>query len=93
MAAYLNPVCLCFFFFFNMYLFWAVLGLHCCIGFFLVAKVGATLGLLIAETSLVAEHGLWGAWASAAVACGFSSYHSWGLEHSLNWCGEWAEVL
>ena len=56
--------------FFNsfIYLFLAVLGLHCCIGFCLVAATGgsslaAVHGLLVAVASLVAEHGLWGTWA------------------------------
>ena len=41
-------------FFFFIYLFMAVLGLHCCTGFSLVV----VLGLLIVVASLVAEHGL-----------------------------------
>ena len=40
-----------------------------------------------AEASLVAEHGLWAAWASVAAACGLSSCHSWALEHRLSSCG------
>ena len=36
-----------------IYLFLAVLGLHCCAGFSLVAMHG----LLIAEASVAAEHG------------------------------------
>ena len=39
MATYLNPVYLCFKKF--VYLFLAVLGLHCCMGFFLVAVIGS----------------------------------------------------
>ena len=44
-------------------LFLAVLGLHCCVGFSLVAASGgyslnAVRGLLIAEASLVMERGL-----------------------------------
>ena len=56
---------LAFFCFFkqNFYLFLAVLGLFCCVGFSLVAASGgyslvAVLRLLIAVASLVAEHGL-----------------------------------
>ena len=50
-----------------------MLGLHCCVGFFLaVESRGSSLvvvrGLLIAVASLLAEHGLWGAQASVAVA-------------------------
>ena len=45
-----------------IYLFMAVLGLHCCKGFFLVVTgrellFVATCGLLIAVASLAAEHG------------------------------------
>ena len=46
---------------FVFYLFLAILGLHCCVGFSLVAASGTTLcsvqGLLIAVASLVAKHG------------------------------------
>ena len=49
-----------------IYLFLAVLGLCCCTDFFLVA----VQGLLIAVASLVAEHELLGAWASAIMAHG-----------------------
>ena len=49
-----------------IYLFVAVLGLCCCVGYSLVAAsralLIAVLGLLIAVASLV-EHGLWDAWA------------------------------
>ena len=61
-----------FFLFLKIYLFLAVLGLHCCVGFSLVP--GATLvamrGLLIAMVSLAAE--LWGERASIVVAHGLS---------------------
>ena len=55
-----------------MYLFLAVLGLGCCLGFSLVAmsagcSVVAVCGLLIAVASLVGR-GPPGAWASVAVA-------------------------
>ena len=43
--------------------------------------------LLIAAASLAAEHGLQGAWASAAAACGLSTCDSWAPEHRLNSCG------
>ena len=53
-----------------MYLFYfgAVLGLHCCVGFSLVAAsrgcfLVAMCWLLIAVASLVEGHRLWGAWA------------------------------
>jgi len=65
-----------------IYLFWAVLGLHCCMGFSLVAASRGYLliagwGVLIAVASLVAGHGLQG----------FSSCGSWTLEHRLSSCG------
>ena len=50
-------------------------ALRRCAGFSPVVASGATLslqdGLLIAEATLVVEHRLWGAWASAVVAPGF----------------------
>ena len=57
----------------KIYLFMAVLGLHCCTGFSLVeASMGYPLGvlcwLLIAVASLVAEHGLQGTQAPTVVA-------------------------
>ena len=66
-------------FFFNLfyfiYLFLAVLGLHCCSWAFSSCSERGLLFtavhvLLIAVVSLVAEHGLQGAWASVVVACG-----------------------
>ena len=45
--------------------FGLLLGLHCCMGFFLLS-VMAVHGLLIAVASIVSEHGLYG--------MGFSSY-------------------
>ena len=49
-----------------------MLGLCCCMGFSVVAEsrgysLAAVRGPLIAVASLVAEHGLQGAWASGAV--------------------------
>ena len=54
-----------------IYLFLAVLGLHCCSGFSLVVasraySLVAVHGLLTAVASLVAEHRLQGAWAGVA---------------------------
>ena len=46
-----------------------MLGLHCCVGFSLVA----VCRLFIAVASLVAEHGLSGTWASVFLAGGLSS--------------------
>ena len=61
-----------------MYLLLAVLGLLCCASFPLGALSGgfslvAMHGLLIAVPPLVAEPGLWSAWASVLVPCGLSS--------------------
>ena len=58
-----------------IYLFMAVLGLHCCPGFSLVEASGgsslvAVCGLLIAVASLVDEQGLWGAWPAVVVTPG-----------------------
>ena len=49
-----------------------MLALHCCKGFSLVSVSGgyssvAVPGLLIEVASLVAEHGLYGVWASVVV--------------------------
>ena len=49
--------------------------------------------LLIAVASLVAEHGLQGAWALVAVARGLSSCGSQALEHRLSSCGTQAQLL
>ena len=34
-----------------------------------------------------------GAWASVVIVCGLSSCDSWALEHRLNSCGTWAQLL
>ena len=47
-----------------LYLFVAMLGLHCCVGFSLVT----VHGLLISVASLVAKHGLKGIQGGSAVA-------------------------
>ena len=67
----------------------AVLGLHCCAGFF--SSCGewgllfvATHRLLLVVTSFVGELGLQG------VARGFSGCGFQALEHKLNSCGAWA---
>ena len=51
------------------------------------SSLTAMLGLLTAAASLVAEHGLWGTQASAAVARELSSCGSWALGHRLSSCG------
>ena len=49
--------------------------------------------LLVVVASLVAQHRLWGRWASIVVACRLSSYNSQALEHRLSSCGAWAQLL
>ena len=70
-----------------------MLGLRCC--FSLVAASKATLiavfWLLVVVSSLVAEHGLWGA--RALVVAGLNSCSSWALEHRLSSCSAWAQLL
>ena len=81
-----------------LFLFLALLGLHCCSGFSLVACGGggggtyslvAMCGLLIAVTFLV-EQRLWDAWVSVAMVRRLNSCGFWTLEHRLNSCGTWA---
>ena len=73
----------------------AVLGLHCCVGFFLVAEsrgyplVGVS-GFLVAVASLVVEHGFWGLWASVVEVHGFRSRGPRALEFRLVSCDAWA---
>ena len=61
------------YFFFSLYLFWAVMGLHYCDQAFSSSGERELLfilfGLLIVVASLAVEHGLYGA--------GFSSYGTW----------------
>ena len=71
--------------FFLSYLFMAVLGLCCCVGFSLVAvswvyTLVIVHGLLVAVVSLVAELG----------AHGLGSCGSWALERRFSSCGAWA---
>ena len=70
------------------FIFFTVLGLHCCTGFSLVVEsrgysLVAILRLLMAmDSPLVTEHGL-------SRHMGFSSCSSWALEHRLSSCGTW----
>ena len=70
--------------------FLAVLGLHCCTGFSVVAREGC---FLVVSFSL-----LWlsccgaQAWGHVVAACGLSGLGSWALEHRLNSCGTWAQL-
>ena len=54
------------------FIFLAVLGLCCCAGSLVGVSRGSSLApgrrLLVAGASLSAKHGLWGVWASGAVA-------------------------
>ena len=72
-----------------IYLFLAVLGLHCCVGFSLVAvSKGKSLvvvcRLLIVAASLVRKHRLQGAWASEAAVPGLQSSGSIVVVNGLN---------
>ena len=89
-----------FFFFFKsiclfIYLFLAVLGLHCCVrAFSSRGKQGLLLdavhGLLIVVASLCCGAWALGTQASVVVAHGLSSCGSWALECRLSSWGAWA---
>ena len=76
----------------------AILGLCCCA---CLSVVGESRGhsvvvvgrLLTAGASLVVEHGLWGMWALVVAARGLCSCRSKALEHRLNSCAAWAQLL
>ena len=72
----------------SIYLFMAVLGLHCCVGFFLAAESGGYP--LVAVASLVVEHGFWGLWASVVEVHGLRSRGPGALEFRLDSCDAWA---
>ena len=78
-----------------IYLFSAVLDLHCCVGFSVIVvsrgySLAAVHRLLIVVASLVAEHRLESVWVSLVVALGLSSFDSWALEYRLSSCVAWA---
>ena len=77
--------------FLNMYLFLAVLGLHCFMGFSLVLANETSLSsgthASHAGVSPVAEHRLQGVQAFVVVARGLSRCSSQALEHRLSNCG------
>ena len=78
--------------------FLAVLDFCCCVGFFLVAvsrgySLAAVLELLIVVVSLVAGHWLQGTQASVVVMLRLNSCSSQVLEHRLNSCCAWAQLL
>ena len=71
-----------------------MLGLHCFMGFSVVAASGGYsltgVGrLLIVVVSLV-EHGIYSQQASIVAALGLSSFDSGALELRLSSCGTWA---
>ena len=75
-----------------------MLGLHCCAGSSVVVMNGgcslvAMGGLLIGVSSPVVEHRLQGTWASIVAAYGLNSCGSQALEHRLNTCRAWAQLL
>ena len=70
---------------FLIYLFLALLGLPCCVGFPLMWPVGGTLWLHC--TGFSCEDRLWDMRASVVATCGLSSCSSWALEHRLSSCG------
>ena len=77
-----------------VYLFVAVLGLHCCAGFPLDAvsrsrSLVAVPGLLIAMASLLVAPGLWST-GSIVVACELSNCGSQALEYRLSSYSTWA---
>ena len=84
--------------FIYLFIFLAVLGVHCCTGFSpVVASEGYSLvavsRLLIVLPSHIAELGLQGTQASVVEARGLSVCSSQALEHSLNSCGTLGQLL
>ena len=72
-----------------------MLGLRCVIGLSLAAASGGyslavVRGFLFAVASLVAEHGLQGAWASVVMVLGPSSFSSGALGCRFSGCSAWA---
>ena len=80
-----------------IYLFLAVLGLRCCVGFLQLRRMGATLlcGAWASHCSGFSCHGAraLGARASVVVARRLSSCGLWALECRLSSCGAWAQLL
>ena len=75
----------------NTTLFSALLGLHCrARGLSLAggSSLAVACGLLFAVAPLVAEHRLWGTWASVVVVLGFSCPLARGIfpDHGSNQC-------
>ena len=80
-----------------LFVYLAMLGLHCCVDFSLVvASKGYSLVVvheLIAVASFVVEHRLQSVWALIVAVCRLSNCGSWTLENRLNGCGTWAYLL
>ena len=74
-----------------IYLFLALLGLHCYAGFPLV--VSGDYSLTAVRGSLIAVLPLVACVAQALWRAGFSTCGSWALEHRLNSSGTWAELF
>ena len=75
-----------------IYLFLAVLSLHCHVSSFLAAvssgySLAVTRGLPIMLAPLAVNRGMLGVQASVVAALGLSSCGSWALEHRLSSCG------
>ena len=78
-------------FYFSLY-FLAVLGLHCCVGFSLVAASGGYSSCDAGVFLLRWPFSLWSVGSRVRglqelVACGLGSCDSWALEHRLSSCG------
>ena len=70
-----------------MYLFLAVLGLHCCVGFSIVTASSGYSLAMIHGFSLQGLLLLQSMASRALCAYGLSSCSSWTLEHRLSSCG------
>ena len=80
-----------------LYIYLAMLGLHCCMGFPLIAvsrshSLVVVHRLLTAVVSLV-DYVLQGIQASIVVVHGVINYGSWVLEHRLSNCGTLAQLF
>ena len=90
-------------FFFNNFIyspiyfwpFWVFVAVHALLQLRRVVAISLAemCGLLVTVASLAVEHGLQGIRVSVAAARGLSSCGSQGLEHRLNSCGIWAQLL
>ena len=70
----------------------AMLGLHCSVDFYLIV-VNWRYSPVVVHRLLIAEHMLYGTWASVVAVSGLSSCGSWALEYRLNSCGSQALLL